>query len=111
MEGLSITCENEEQLAFVLRYEGIFGFDFMKVTRLPHDNVHVLVSALQAPFFKKALEFRGIKYNIFINDFEELVKEESISQEIGRRAASSSKINRTYDFSYFPRHKEVNSIL
>lgn len=107
MQGLSITYENEEQLAFVLQYEGVLGFDFMKVTRLAHDNIHVLVSAFQVPFFKKVLENHGIKYNVFINDFGKIVEEESISQEISRMAARSSKFRRSYDFSYFPRHKEV----
>ncbi|XP_033227491.1 carboxypeptidase B-like [Belonocnema kinseyi] len=111
MQGISITYENEEQLAFVLQYEGVLGFDFMKVTRLANDNIHVLVTAFQVPIFKKALENHGIKYNVFIEDFGKLVEEESISQEIARVAAHRSKARRTYNFSYFPRHKEINNYL
>ena len=110
MQGFWITCDNEESLAFVLEFEGRQGFDFMKITRLPRDNVHVLVSASQVPYFRNVLDHLGIKYTIFINDFQEIVDEESQAQEIARLATRTSASNRNYTFTYYPRHEEVKFI-
>lgn len=106
MEGLWITCDNQEKLNFVLQYEEVPGFDFMKVTRLPEHNVHVLVAASHVTFFKRALDFKKIAYKVVIDDFQKLVDEESYAQSIARMR-SVDQFAKAYDFTHFPRHDEV----
>lgn len=78
----------------------------MKVTRLPEDNVHVLVSAQQALFFKRALDDKNIFYHVVIDDFQRLIDEESQSQRIARMKFFDG-FSESYDFTFFPRHEEV----
>lgn len=110
MQGLSITCDNEEQLGLVLQYKGNKNFDFLSISYLPSENVKVLVTENEISDFKKLLESHGIKYRIYIEDFQKLVDEESEAQKLAqKRSRRSLGLKELYSFNYFPRLDTVST--
>lgn len=112
-QEISITCENEEQLDFVLGYEENNDFDFLKVSQLPPENVQVLVTKNQVSNFKMQLDQHGIKYNVLVEDFQKIIDEESKAQRRAQMLATRSSLgdeNDIYNFDHFPRHNAVRFI-
>lgn len=110
MQGISITCDNKDKLDLIRKYDGQKGFNFVKITKLPSENVQVLVTADQVSDFKNQLKSNGIDYKVNIQDAQKLVdkesKEQNLAQKKKPRSFSRPFIN--FDFSYFPRQAIVS---
>ncbi|XP_033229172.1 carboxypeptidase B-like [Belonocnema kinseyi] len=113
-QEISITCETEKQLDFVLRFEDNNHFDFLKVSHVPPENVQVLVTENQLLNFKMQLDQNGIKYKVLVDDFQKVIDEESKAQRRALMLANRSHQgdeNDTYDFDHFPRHNAINDYM
>ncbi|XP_033229018.1 uncharacterized protein LOC117180638 [Belonocnema kinseyi] len=112
MQGLLITCDNEEKLGLVLQYKANRNFEFLSISDLRSENVQVLVTANEVSDFKKLLELHEIKYKVYIDDFQKLVDEESKAQKLAhKRSRRSFGVNAPYHFNHFPRLKTINRYL
>ncbi|XP_051153824.1 carboxypeptidase B-like isoform X1 [Leptopilina boulardi] len=109
MQCLSIKCDTEKKLAFVLKFQTDRDFDFISITRKPYDNVEVAITESKINNFKKQLEFHDIEYNVYIENVEKLIEEEK--KMFKRRKRSFMKNNLPYSFDHFPRYTLINRYL
>ncbi|XP_043475139.1 carboxypeptidase B-like [Leptopilina heterotoma] len=106
MQWLSITCDTDEKLSLVLEFQADRDFDFMTITR---QHVEVAITAGKIDEFKRLLELHDIEYKVYIEDVQQLVKEERNIPRRRRRSPTNYKL--PYSFDHFPRHYLINSYL
>ncbi|XP_015591347.1 carboxypeptidase B [Cephus cinctus] len=112
MQAIRIMADTEEKLNLVKSYEGVPGFDFIKLTANLQEPVNVLVTAEQATFFKSVLERNEIDYNVYVNNVLEKVEEEKIAMELARNLPPLEKFaGRSFTFTSFPRYNVIVSYL
>ncbi|XP_051153825.1 carboxypeptidase B-like isoform X2 [Leptopilina boulardi] len=112
MQGISISCDSEEKLNLILRYQKQKGFDFMRIVRFPQIIVEVLVKASKVPNFKKELETHRIQHQVFIRDLQKIVEIElNEQQEFEPKNGNSRRFNNTFSFNYFPRYQTIKNFL
>ncbi|XP_053975214.1 carboxypeptidase B-like [Hylaeus volcanicus] len=111
MQSLSITYNTPEQLMVLKNYIDTPGFDFMKVTDKFAD---VLVTADKVKAFKELLEENRMNYTVAIENVQDAVMEEYITQQVERKVqqrlqnyAASGGLS----FTYYPTLAEVNTYL
>lgn len=83
------------------------GFDFVKTTT---DLVDVLVTGDKVETFKRLLNEENMDYTVMIEDVEEMVTEEYISQEVERRLKSRIQdyASGRLSFTYYPSYNEAS---
>ncbi|KAK9307454.1 hypothetical protein QLX08_002253 [Tetragonisca angustula] len=110
MQSLSISYETPEQFSLLKNYVDDPGFDFVRST---NDLVDVLVTADKIEEFKQLLEEHRMNYTVMIEDVQQLVTEEYITQEVERRlqAGTQDYASGRLSFTYYPNYKEVNEYL
>ncbi|KAG9429549.1 carboxypeptidase B [Apis mellifera carnica] len=111
MQSISISYQTPEQFSFLKNFMDTPGFEFVKTTS---DLVDVLVTGDKVESFKQLLDEENMDYTVMIEDVEEIVTEEYITQEVERRL--KSRIQEDYasgrlSFTYYPKYNEVNEYL
>lgn len=83
------------------------GFDFVKTTT---DFVDVLVTGDKVETFKRLLNEENMDYTVMIEDVEEMVTEEYITQEVERRLKSRIQdyASGRLSFTYYPSYNEAS---
>ena len=109
MQSLSISYETPEQFSLLKNYVDDPGFDFVRST---NDLVDVLVTADKIEEFKQLLEEHRMNYTVMIEDVQQLVTEEYITQEVERRlqAGTQDYASGRLSFTYYPNYKEVSKV-
>ena len=109
MQSLSISYETPEQFSLLKNYVNVPGFDFVKIT---NDLVDVLVSGDKIEEFKQLLEEHRMNYTVMIEDVQQLVTEEYITQEVERRlqVRTQDYASGRLSFTYYPNYKEVSKV-
>ncbi|XP_076621557.1 carboxypeptidase B isoform X1 [Colletes latitarsis] len=110
MQSLSISYDTPEQLMLLKEYMDFPGFDFLKIT---NNSVDVMVTADQLKEFKELLEENGMNYTVRIENVQEAVMEEYITQQVERRLEQrlQNDASKGLSFTYYPNYKEVSDYL
>lgn len=108
MQSISISYQIPEQFSFLKNFMDTPGFEFVKTTS---DLVDVLVTGDKVESFKQLLDEENMDYTVMIEDVEEIVTEEYITQEVERRL--KSRIQEDYasgrlSFTYYPKYNEAS---
>ena len=107
MQGFHVRCNNQEDLLKIQKFENINGFDILRHPRSLNESYDILVEAAESQSFKNYLTANGINYEVFIENFQKIIDEESVRQDFLRFAVMRSE----YGFKHFPRHFEVSNFL
>lgn len=107
MQSISISYQTPEQFSFLKNFVGTPGFDFVKTTS---DLVDVLVTGDKVESFKQLLNEKNMDYTVMIEDVEEIVTEEYITQEVERRLKSRIQdyASGRLSFTYYPKYNEAS---
>lgn len=107
MQSISIWYQTPEQFSFLKNFVGTPGFDFVKTTS---DLVDVLVTGDKVESFKQLLNEKNMDYTVMIEDIEEIVTEEYITQEVERRLKSRIQdyASGRLSFTYYPKYNEAS---
>ncbi|XP_006616654.1 carboxypeptidase B-like [Apis dorsata] len=110
MQSISISYQTPEQFSFLKNFMDTPGFDFVRTTS---DLVDVLVTGDKVEWFKQLLNEKNMDYTVMIEDVEEIVTEEYITQEVERKLKSRIQdyASGRLSFTYYPKYNEVNEYL
>lgn len=109
MQGLSISYETPEKFLFLRNFVDTPGFDFL---RSAENLVDVLVTADRVDNFKQVLRENRMNYTVTIENVQDMVTEEYITQEVERRlqARVQNLATGRLPFTYYPNYNEVSEI-
>ncbi|KZC05553.1 Carboxypeptidase B [Dufourea novaeangliae] len=111
MQSLSVYYNTPEQFILLKNFLDVPGFDFLQTTE---SFANVLVTADKVESFKNLLMENGMNYTVMIENVQEAVTEEYVTQQVERGLQS---LFQDYDasgklsFTYYPNNDEVNQYL
>lgn len=109
MQGFSTFYDTPEQLELMKSLANFPGFDFTKITE---NTADVLVTASNVNGFKQLLKENIMNYTVTIENVQEAVTEEYITQQVERRLRGRLQAYNTpgkLSFTYYPNNKEVSN--
>ncbi|XP_076171820.1 carboxypeptidase B [Ptiloglossa arizonensis] len=111
MQGFSTFYDTPEQLELMKSLANFPGFDFTKITE---NTADVLVTASNVNGFKQLLKENIMNYTVTIENVQEAVTEEYITQQVERRLRGRLQAYNTpgkLSFTYYPNNKEISEYL
>lgn len=109
MQALRVFTDTLAKQKFVIEYDGLPGFDFLKLPRSTQVPVEVLVAADQLDQFKSSLSDNHVKYEVFAEDVSKVIEEELAQQSFARMVHPRSP--GSMSFKTFPRYTEVSDFI
>lgn len=110
MQSLSISYNSPEEFLLLKNFVDAPGFDFVRTTE---NSADVLVTADKVQMFKEILQLHNVNYTVTIDNVEEKVTEEYITQVLERRLQARFQdpfASGRLSFTYYPSYNEVNNI-
>ncbi|XP_034180196.2 carboxypeptidase B [Osmia lignaria lignaria] len=111
MQSLSISYNSPEEFPLLKNFVDAPGFDFVRITE---NSADVLVTADKVQMFKEILQLYNVNYTVAIDNVEEKVMEEYITQVVERRLQTRFQdpfASGRLSFTYYPSYNEVQQYL